>query len=255
MKFLGKILGFILSLISRGGFLSVITGIFIGHIFDKLYDKCNFICFSRSAKNEKKEFLSIIFQIIGYIAKSKGIVTKKDIKYVRKLMEYFNFNEKLKNIAKKSFLEGKKFSFPIKEKLKILKNFNLKKEVLTKFIKIQLEIAIINEYLHPNTKKVIIFISNELNIEKEYIDNLIYKFEKKIINNNADINLAYRILGVNKYDNKREIKKAYKKLMSKYHPDKIISKKNISKNIINIYKEKTQLIQKSYNLIRKEKKF
>ena len=65
---------------------------------------------------------------------------------------------------------------------------------------------------------------------------------------------AYRILGVNKNNDDKDIKKAYRKLMSEYHPDKLVSK-GLPKQALEIAKSKTQDIQAAYELVKEKRGF
>lgn len=63
---------------------------------------------------------------------------------------------------------------------------------------------------------------------------------------------AYKVLGVDKSASEAEIKKAYRKLAVKYHPDKVAQMgEEFQKNA----KEKFQKIQEAYESIKKEKGF
>jgi DnaJ like chaperone protein len=64
---------------------------------------------------------------------------------------------------------------------------------------------------------------------------------------------AYRILGVEKSATDAEVKRAYRKLMSQHHPDKLVSK-GLPEEMIKIAKEKTQEIKGAYELIMKTRK-
>ncbi|MCY7296195.1 co-chaperone DjlA [Alteromonas sp. a30] len=65
---------------------------------------------------------------------------------------------------------------------------------------------------------------------------------------------AYRILGVKQSDDTKTIKRAYRKLMSEHHPDKLVSK-GLPKQALELAKQKTQDIQAAYESIRKHKQF
>ena len=58
----------------------------------------------------------------------------------------------------------------------------------------------------------------------------------------------YDVLGLSKSSSSSEIKKAYRKLAKEYHPDKL---SGMSEGIINLAKEKFQLIQESYEYLTK----
>ena len=64
---------------------------------------------------------------------------------------------------------------------------------------------------------------------------------------------AYRALGVSSDASDAEIKKAYRKLMSQHHPDKLIAQ-GVPPDMIKLATEKTQEIQTAYELIQKARK-
>ena len=65
-----------------------------------------------------------------------------------------------------------------------------------------------------------------------------------------DPNTAYKILGIQETATEEEIKKAYRKLAVKYHPDKV---QHLGKEFQSGAKEKFQRIQEAYETIKKER--
>ncbi len=63
---------------------------------------------------------------------------------------------------------------------------------------------------------------------------------------------AYEVLGVDSSTSAPDIKKAYKRLMLKYHPDKLASQ-GLTKEMISLYTEKAKDIQAAFDLIKKER--
>ena len=59
----------------------------------------------------------------------------------------------------------------------------------------------------------------------------------------------YEVLGVSKGVEQTEIKKAYRRLMSQHHPDKLVAK-GLPDEMIALATEKTQEIRKAYDLIK-----
>ena len=59
---------------------------------------------------------------------------------------------------------------------------------------------------------------------------------------------AYAILEVSPTSSKQDVKRAYRRLMSKNHPDKLIAK-GLPESMIKIANEKTQAISKAYEQI------
>ena len=62
---------------------------------------------------------------------------------------------------------------------------------------------------------------------------------------------AYKILGISKNAELREVKKSYKKLMLQHHPDKLVAK-GLPPEMMEIAKQKKQDIQAAYDLISKQ---
>ena len=63
---------------------------------------------------------------------------------------------------------------------------------------------------------------------------------------------AYKALGVTKDNSDKEIKTAYRKLMSQYHPDKLIGQ-GLPDDMIAVATEKAKEVQGAYDLIKKHR--
>ena len=59
---------------------------------------------------------------------------------------------------------------------------------------------------------------------------------------------AYQILGVSENATDAEVKKAYRRLMSQHHPDKLMAK-GLPPEMIKVATQKTQQIKKAYEQI------
>jgi DnaJ like chaperone protein len=70
--------------------------------------------------------------------------------------------------------------------------------------------------------------------------------------NQLTINDAYVILGVDKSLTDKELKRAYRRLLSQHHPDKLVAK-GLPEEMKKIANEKTQKIISAYELIKKQR--
>lgn len=273
MQHFGKILGVIIGLLSGIGFWGLIIGIIIGYIADKI----NSIHYPNQKKKQTL-FFSIVFQVMGHLTKSKGRVNQNDILMAKLLMKKMNLNSEYCIKAKNLFLEGKKNTYPLRQKLRELhNNISWNKDLIKTFLEIQINAAFADGNLHHKERNILYIIAEELGIKyaqfikmlniieqnirynNNYFQGTQYYYYSKFFNNefscaNNAITLqdAYNTLGVNENDDGLTIKRSYKKLMSKYHPDKLIAK-GLSTNMINKAKKKAQKIKLAYDTIKKEK--
>lgn len=276
MQYFGKILGAIIGLLSGIGFWGLFIGIIIGYIADKITNQNEY---SLNKKQQKELFFRTIFQVMGHLTKSKGMITNHDIKMASFIMKKMKLSNQDCIIAKESFREGKKIDYPLRKNLRKIRSSNLWKSDLIKiFLEIQIQAALVDGSLHPNEKNILYIIVEELGISFTQFNYLLQILEKSKMNtnnyqswwNNSSNSQekekyfykknqnkftlldACNILGVKTNDDFFTIKRAYKKLMSKNHPDKVLSQ-GYSSKMIEIAKEKTQKIQSAYNFIKKEK--
>ena len=63
---------------------------------------------------------------------------------------------------------------------------------------------------------------------------------------------AFGVLGVEKSDDKATVKRAYRRLMSQHHPDKLVSK-GLPEEMIKLATDKTQHIQKAYEKVKESR--
>ena len=69
---------------------------------------------------------------------------------------------------------------------------------------------------------------------------------------NKNIDNAYDILGVSKTASDDQIKTTYRKMVKKYHPDKLT---DVSDDVVKMAKEKFQSVKDAYDKIRKQRNF
>jgi DnaJ like chaperone protein len=91
--------------------------------------------------------------------------------------------------------------------------------------------------------KLIEFISKTLGVEETDYMSIKNMFVE-------DSNAAYRILEISHEVSDDEVKKAYRKMAVKYHPDKV---SYLGEDVINSAKEKFQKVNEAYEIIKKQR--
>jgi len=139
------------------------------------------------------------------------------------------------------------------------KYFNLTKSEYQKRLKVMeylLNLAFIDSDFSKAEFMITEDISNALQIKRSDCENMIARFEQFYAEkqNSKELSLenACDVLGVNVTDDMKIIKKKYRELVKKNHPD-IITGQGASQSIIDEATEKLQEINAAYEIIKKEK--
>lgn len=172
------------------------------------------------------------------------------------ISKIFNEKEKARAIMKEIFNEEKQKEGNTKEIAQAL-NKILGRSIIKRkqFLSFLIQLAYIDSGISQDEKKVLHEIMQELNIEPSVYDEIVNKFENMMKNKQETMSLqeAYEILEVKQSDDMNTIKKAYRKLIRKYHPD-IISSQDKDESYMEEATAKTQKINQAYQVIKDENK-
>lgn len=263
----GKVIGFILGYLVLGP-IGAAIGLLAGHGFDRGLG-VSLISKERAIKIQTL-FFRATFLAMGHIAKSDGRVSEDEIDNARVVMNQLELNEAEKLEAIHLFNQGKAQDFNLTTVMSDLKNAcQGRMDILYLFIEIQLAAALVDGPLKPEERKILLRLCGILAFRQGVFEAIHQRLEAEQVFSKAyarqsssstqippkgQLEQAYKILGVNQAASKAEIKKAYRKLMSQHHPDKLHSK-GVPQAMIKLAKEKTQQITSAYQLICKERQF
>jgi len=271
MRIWGKILGLLFGIMLSKSIFGALLGVWLGHIFDRSRG-FNFNGISGGKEDElsrQASFFYTAFSVMGHVAKAKGQVTSHEIAFAMAYMDKLGLKDALRQQAQDAFREGKNPDFPLKERLIKFKRLTGKRhDLLLMFLEIQIQVAFSDGELDKEERTVLHTIAKLLGYSTRELDSLLemiiagasfhqqssgqyhQKSGFKAPTSAEKLDNAYKILGVDKDMPLSDIKKAYRKLMSQNHPDKLISK-GLPPAMMEVAKEKTQDIQAAYNLINK----
>lgn len=273
MRYWGKVIGLVLGLLSGAGFWGIVFGVLIGHLVDK----------ARAAKGQgyfanqqtrQTLFFRTTFQVMGHLTKSKGRVTDADIQMASLLMDRMQLHGEARTSAQHAFREGKEADYPLRNKLRELRSACFGRfDLIRMFLEIQIQAAFADGSLHPNERQVLYVIAEELGISRTQFDQFLKMMEGGQQfgggghyqgggsqggyapgQRGPTLEDACSVLGVKSSDDATTIKRAYRKLMSEHHPDKLVAK-GLPPQMMEMAKQKAQEIQAAYDLIKREKGF
>lgn len=259
-KALGGAFGFML-----GGPLGALIGIGFGHNFDKGLGNVMSGEKFQPGQQERVQavFFTATFSVMGHIAKADGKVTPDEIKMAQAVMDHMGLSDEIRDSAKRLFNEGKSEDFPLDDILdQFKKELHRRSTLLQMFLEIQLQAAYADGVLDPAEEKLLKHICNRLGVPLHQLRRLEEMLKAGFgqgpyqsatgTTRTTSLSDAYHILGIGKSASDAEVKKAYRRLMSQHHPDKLVAK-GLPEEMVQDATEKTQQIKSAYEQIKESR--
>ncbi len=233
MTYWGKVVGTLAGLATGRPWMALV-GIILGHQFDRGFaDK--FKKFGEGSSGSRLEqiapdFLKVLFQAMGHIAKADGRVTEDEIRAARALMHRLGLGPADARRAMAWFEEGKDPAYPVRARVRELRGGSARKaDNRSLFLRLLMEVALSNATIHHRERMILWVICKELDIGRVELAQLeaMLRAQRGFRHSAAGdadvkrVTAAYETLGVEKSSSNDDIKKAYRRLMNKTHPDKL----------------------------------
>ncbi|MEE4244026.1 MAG: co-chaperone DjlA [Kangiellaceae bacterium] len=262
MSWWGKLIGGALGF-SVGGPLGAAMGAMLGHSFDKGVDQ-DFGSAS-SIEQVQAAFFTATFTVMGKLAKADGRVSENEIAAARQVMEQMGLTDQLKKSAIDLFNQGKADSFDWRGSVEQFNQIaGRQKNLKQMFLEIQIQAAMADGSIDRSEQELLAEITAILRFSPILLQQLIamvqaqnyfhqgggqsYQQHASQVHSATKLQQAYALLGVNKDDDDKLVKKAYRRLMSQHHPDKLVAK-GLPEEMIKMATEKTQEIKMAYETI------
>lgn len=255
----GKIIGAAIGLFS-GGIFGLFLGLLVGNVFDQLTARQLPKGQARGAN--QNVFFRVTFLVMGQLAKSDGRVTEEEISQARFIMDQMGLNEAQRKEAIGYFTEGKSPHIDLdKELQQLMRAVGHRGSLIQMFLEIQLSVAYADGQLSLQEKHLLDKVCRIMGISalqfqfiharvKASQEQFRGQFNRDFAHSESELKTAYGVLGVTESATDAELKKAYRKLMSQHHPDKLVAK-GLPEEMMKLAKEKAQEIQTAYDKIKK----
>lgn len=259
---LGKIFGGFLGYASFG-FFGLIVGLMIGHWFDKGLAG-SILYMQQDLAKSQATFFKLTFEVMGAIAKADGHVSQAEIQFARQVMRQLQLNTQQEAQAISYFNQGKQAGYNLEAALiEFRQSCGRNPNLVRFFLEIQLQAAFSEGHLSSPARRILERICYSLGISTYFIDELagrsraeqdFYRHRQagQRPSSQTETQDAYGILGLTPSVSDADLKKAYRRLMSQHHPDKLAAK-GLPESMKKMATEKTQKIQKAYEVICKRR--
>lgn len=250
MKWTGKIIGFLIGILFASPILALI-GLGIGHLYDRGAFARWFAgpMMPRQPAHTQQVFFNTSFALMGYVAKSDGRVSENEIRAATQVMQEMGLNSQLRQEAMRLFNEGKQPDFDWRGAVAQLRHACFgRPSLLRVFFELQLKLAFADGFmLSLEKQRVLSAIGQQLGLmPMDFFSQATSNASRS--NAVSPLTKSYGVLGIKQEASDSDVKKAYRRLMSQHHPDKLIAK-GLPPEMIKLANQKTQEIKEAYEAI------
>jgi DnaJ like chaperone protein len=247
MQWTGKLVGGALGLLL--GPWGAAAGVALGHQYDVSAAR-------RQARPVGEQFFLSTFRLMGHVAKADGRVSEREIQAARSVMNSLRLNEAQVRLAIAEFTRGKQAQFNLSTEMDSLRNAcHSYPDLLRVFLEIQLRFALAGSDMTAGARARVSQAAMLLGVPQP----LLARMEAALrggpggatgaqdhASRTAD---AYRTLEVDPATSNEELTKAYRRLMSRHHPDKLKAN-GMPESMLEHAKQRTQAVREAYELLR-----
>ncbi len=252
MNYLGKLVGGLAGLVS-GKWPLVLFGVLVGHQFDRGFARY-------AAARLPANFATIAFAVMGHIAKADGRVSEAEIRIARKAMHALDLDAEGTRDAMQQFSRGKLPDFSLGEALQALRAAAPAPHATGRqLVAMLLPMVLIKDHPADTERRILWQVCQAFDIGRVELAQLeaatrIETFRPDATGATDAAGRAFASLELAPDASDREIKKAYRRLMNRYHPDKLAGS-DASEAAMADAARKTREVREAYELLRQRRGF
>jgi DnaJ like chaperone protein len=255
----GKIIGTLAGLATMRP-LFVLLGLLLGHQFDRGFNGRFREFASQGARvaHLPDDYIRPLFQAMGHLAKSDGRVSEDEIRATRTIMHRIGLGPAQVRNAMHWFEEGKRADFPLLQTIRQTRRVAARNPELRQlFVRLLLEVVLAKERLGKHERALLWTVCTELEIGRVELAQLeaMIRAQRSFRHSPAGdadaarVRNAYQTLGVEQTASNADIKKAYRRLMSRNHPDKIAGS-NPAHDVVAEAERRTREVRGAYEMLK-----
>jgi DnaJ like chaperone protein len=250
-------------LLMIGPFLLIGIGLLLGVILFGAFTRGGFGVFSvmRGAQSEttRQTFFETTFLLMGCIAKCDGRISEQEIAITEQLMARMGLGAEHRQQAITLFKQGADPSFDLDAQLaRFVSDCGSHPALRQMLLMFLFSTAAADGGLAPAEHAMVQKIALGIGFSQAGFEQMLRMFAAQDSFSQAPgmppranaLAEAYAALGIEPGTDDRAAKQAYRRLMSQYHPDKLIAE-GMPEDMVKMATERTQEIQNAWELIRK----
>lgn len=220
-----------------GGPIGAIFGFVVGSVIDSIQVSTGVM----RPQTMQGDFIASLLVLAASVMKADGKVVKSELDYVRSFFLH-QFGEGETQQYMVMLRDILKQDIPVADVCHQIRDY-MEYPARLQLLHFLFGISSADGHVHPNEVDVITNIANQLGIRNPDFVSIRAMFVK-------DVNNAYKILEVSADASDEELKKAYRRMAVKYHPDKV---NNLGPEVQKAAQEKFQHLNAAYEEIKKQR--
>ena len=215
----------------------------------------------------QSSFLDVTFSVMGALSKADGVVSPAEIQSTQRIFDMLRLSPAQREQAKASFNRGKSPGFDLDaeiDRLRVAVNFG-RGPLLRLFLQLQCMTVAADGQIHQSEHAMLVRIARRLGLTERDVAQLEALLRAATASgaggrqpgappSRSQLDDAYTALGVTPSATDAEIKRAYRKLVSENHPDRLASK-GLPDSMREVAEERTREINVAYDLIKESRGF
>lgn len=256
--FFGKIIGGLIGF-SVGHVPGAILGVLVGHAFDRGLTRALSFGSPENVERVKNSFFETTFLLAGYLAKVDGHVSRSEIDHTEGFIAQMGLSSDQRERAIDLFRQGSTTGFEIEPTIRaFLQTCGPRRQLQQTLLLFLISLAQADKVIEATEHAALVRIAGLMGLSEAQLK-LMLRMAKaqdnfhqggSAANPEHSLTDAYSALGVDSTIGDKELKRAYRKLMSQNHPDKLIAK-GVPEDMIKLATARAQEIQAAYEVIKK----
>lgn len=262
-------MGFLLAGGGLVGLVGAVLGGWLGYQFDTIIQLSNsvyqFTTRHKGGDNDiQQAFFRATFLCLGKVAKCDGAVCDAEIQWTTAVMDRMGLGAVKKREAIELFDLGKSGQTDLVEELNRLHEVCGRRVTLLQiFMEIQVQAALSDGALDQKEWATLSHIAQTIRFRVSSLERIVRSAQayqefraqdsSRPRSPQEELLRAYEILGIEPTATVQELKRAYRRLMSQHHPDKLVAR-GLPEEMLDMAKEKTQAIRSAYEAIMASRK-
>ncbi|MDC0383611.1 TerB family tellurite resistance protein [Candidatus Marinimicrobia bacterium] len=220
-----------------GGPIGAIFGYTIASLSDDKKNQWS----RRSSSTKPADFIISILVLFAKVMKADGQLLKSELDYVKQFLKQQFGVQQARELMPvlKDILEQE---YPLKDVCRQIQR-SMDHPSRLQLVHVLFGLSAADGHVHPDEVSIIFTISNYLNVNTNDFESIKAMF----IENKES---AYKILEISQKSSDSELKKGFRKMENKYHPDKVA---HLGPEMQTLAEEKFKAVNDAYQKIKKER--